>query len=383
MKPVYSAQGSLLVVSPSIVGATPRPFASPRETPTPLSILTGMLLSHDAKKDIAKRAGLSLKQVESHILVSNDPSRSQLVIKGLGPSRNEATQLVTHSIDVLAEISDRVADSTYARQISLVEQTLRREETRLEEASLAMMEFMAQMGAPVPRENLAASSAPFSRLKELEFELKTVQERLATIRQEARASAAAGLSVPTFLDANALWRNRLNELEYALVMANQQYGDEAPQVQLLKAQIEATKREGLQQIRANLDAIEKGLDPRIADLVAQEKVIQSQIATMKEIVDQAPEEAARLAELQLAVKTATETVATLRARLQTQEVEAQLEQVRWSILEEPFSTDPPINKRPVRNTALGLFLGFLAGVALTVFTLFSRVQSSEDMSATE
>lgn len=375
MKPVYEAQGTLIVVNPTMAGVPPVSSIA-RGGPTPLSILAGMLASHDAKQSISSRAGITLEQVEAGLVVTNEPSNNQLIIRASGPTRERAKELVGHCFGALDEISNRIANSASTRQIDLIDKSIREKEKDLRDASLAMTEYLAKMQVPMSQEDLTSSTAPFRRLRELEFELKSTQERLATIRQGARSSAEMGLDLTTSLPSSEVWRGRLVDLEYQLAMILQELGEEAPKVQLLKLQIEATKREGLKDISDNLQAIEKGIAPRVVELVAQEQVLKGQIATMREIVGKAPEEVVRIAELSLAVKTATEAVSTLRARLETRQVEVQLEQVRWSVLEEPFSTEPPTNKRPVRNAAVGVFVGFVLAVLLAISPVLLGTRTS-------
>jgi xanthine dehydrogenase YagR molybdenum-binding subunit len=73
------------------------------------------------------------------------------------------------------------------------------------------------------------------------------------------------------------------------------------------------------------------------------------------------QEAAEYVRLYREVQGAGEIVQTLRENFERARTEAQVDKVRWSVLDQPYLEDKPNNKNYVRNVAVGAIAGIFIG----------------------
>ena len=157
------------------------------------------------------------------------------------------------------------------------------------------------------------------------------------------------------------FRYKLIQLQYNLDVAQTTLGPLAPKVVALKREIDVTRQTLNEEISRYLQSVDVNLDANIATLEATRLTTKYQLDIASELAESAPREAVELARLAREVVILGDVSTNLRSKWEEAKIAADVDQVKWSVLEGPFIEDVPTNKHFVRNTAIGAIIGFLIG----------------------
>ena len=126
-----------------------------------------------------------------------------------------------------------------------------------------------------------------------------------------------------------------------------------------------------EQLNKELSSVLKGLDervdPSVSDLYTRKQVLEAQIAMLSSQQKIVSEETKTFANLLREVTVLTTVTSTVREQYEKSRTEAEVDKIKWSVLDAPFTEEKPVNKSYVKNGAIGLFISVL------LFPLFSTL----------
>ncbi len=358
--PTWQARSTLLLVVPD---PTRNPLAlSLGVTQTsPLGVLQGVVKSRSGIDYVRKRTGIDREDLERWLEVQTDPTANQITIGATNKDKAMAIRMVATAIEGLTVLNRDVGFSTAQTQVRYLEGTIRERERELDQKQRAFVAFQRTLSVPIDPTKPETAGIPAQQLSQARFELGSIEKSLRVARAAASASAATLPRVPTTVPSINGWRTRLVQQEYDLRVLGIQLGPEAPDVVAKIQQIAITRKALQDETQRYLQSVTSNVDPRIAELEARRLVVADQVERLKPLAAKAPVEAVRLVQLYREATGAAAIVQTLREQYERARTEAQVDKVRWSVLDAPYLEDRPNNKNYWRNGALGAFVGLGLG----------------------
>lgn len=374
IKPVHGASTVLLM--PIQEATAFNPLAAFAGVTDPIEILKGIVESRAAREYVAKRTNLSKREIEEMVSVTPRKAQNQMAITTESENRDLALKVTKYSLEALSTLSATTNISLAQRQADLTEKAVDEKQKELQQAEDELIAF--QKGTVTVPDPLTpfTGSAYMQRFRDVSMELKKVEQQLSVARKEAARRAEPAAEIPSGLPESERWRTRLVELEYQLRLAENQYGPQAPQVVKLKKDIDVTREQLQQAVQDYMASIRANIDPGIAQLEAQRLLLQWQKDYLDRMADAAPDEAVKFQRLLREVTSRTEVLKLVRARYENAKLDAEVDRVRWSVLVAPYLEEQPVNKKYVRNAAIGWFLAVL----LSTFVIGRRHARKQSLS---
>jgi uncharacterized protein involved in exopolysaccharide biosynthesis len=213
----------------------------------------------------------------------------------------------------------------------------------------------------------SAGPALAAKLNDVNTSLKANEAKIAEVRRQLALQVEhperlAGEGTPLAQK----WRDQLGTKMHQLALSEAQYGPDYPEVVLLKKEIADIKMRIAREISGARYAMEQGITPELAGLIAEREALVAQQASLNDLVSNTPAQEMRLSQL----NRETLLLATLYSTLQQKYQEAQLAEMndpsRFVFLDEPTVPLRPARPSWKRNLAMGALAGLILGLFLAV-----------------
>lgn len=369
----WESRASLLLPLPDTggsAGGNPLTALIGGGSASPLDILEGVLTSRKAIERIASKSGYDPEKLEDALKVRADSPKNQLniVIEDEKPDRGR--KVLAEAISALDLMTKDLGLSVASRTKKELEIALVGKQTELK-AAVGRLTAFQRVAKTVPDPTTPYSAAGYLKAySDAKIDLGKVEKSLAVARTQAGIAGSAPVELPTGSPEKDVWHDKLVEKETELQLARVHFGEKAPEVVTLREQVEVLRGRIRTEMARKLQAVNSQVDERIASLEANRQLLVWQVDVLKSLADKAPGEAAELMKLQGEVTTLTTVLGELRAQYEKVKIDADVDKVRWSILEDPYTVKPAVNKRFIRSTAIGGALGLALG-AFIVFWGYS------------
>lgn len=364
---VYASQAVLFL--PQSGSGTINPLTGTSNAGQIGNMLKGIIQSRNSQIKIADRLNIKPRDINLNVVV--DDKTSQVMIQATHTNKQLSLDVTTQAVLALKAIRREVNTELGNTRALLLQQAVSERELELAEAQRKLIDFQKNMKtAPDP-------NAPYSGVRVIQ-ELRTVETELEKLNQELqfrldayRRTAESAIQMPTELPMEEE-RQRLEQLEFELNIQEIEFGPRHPTIVKLKEQIRVA-REALQnQISDYLESLDQGLPTDIIGLEARKRVLEWQKETLEELSASAPEEAVEFAVLQGEVDAQATLLKQARAQLEEARFDTQVDRINWSVLDEPYTNNTPINKSKFRNGAVGGFLGVVIAILFVLATQARR-----------
>ncbi len=358
-KPIYEARATLLL---PLTERTANPFDFiPKADANPLGVLQGVLLSETAIREIAKGAELLPGELRKKLEVEQDAPRSQLVIRARGVDSEQTLKIVRQSVQSLARLDRDLGFSLASRQAEILREALDKGKEDVRGAEDRLLAYQRKSRTAPDPEDPFGVSGYLRKLQELQLELGSVEKELQALRQSA-VDRGPNVEVPTGLPQLDVWREKLSEKEFDLRLAETKLQPSAPELVRLREEVSAAREQLEEEVRRSILAVEKNIDVEVAGLEARRVVLQWQVEEARKLAERAPGEAVEFQRLLREVNSAAEVLHKLTADYEDTRLTAEIDKIKWTLLEEPFLLEEPVNRRFIFNMALGGMLGFVLGL---------------------
>jgi len=356
--PAWEAEASLLMATKERMSPTLEALIGPQEG-NPLSILKGILRSRTSVEEIAKRNGIDRKDLEDALKVETENDSNQLTIGITWKGKGKAIAITQSAIDVLEAMRKDIGFSVATRQARLLEQAIAQKTRELDKAEADVKQYQTRMKSLIDPTNPGSVLDLMRQEKQIEQDLGALKLQIREARGRATAVAGASVELPSGLPNAIDWQKRLSKAEYDLRIAKIKEGDASPNVVRLRKELEVTRGQLQKEITNYFQSVASNIDVDVAKLEAQRIVLEWRLESVRTMAKNAPKEAQELARLLREVSTLTNVLAGLRQQYELKQIE-EVGDVSWSVLEHPHLTeDDPVNKKFVRNGAVGFLVGAL------------------------
>ena len=392
-KPVYEASSTLLFpaggASPLAGIAQSFGISLPSGGTAPLKMYRAVLESARLREMISQETGIKAKKLQSMTTVKDDAQASLITVLVRHEDPATAQKVAKLYIRSLARLNKELNLPLARNQVEFLERELSLRTKQLREAETRLLDFQRRMvgeggapssastSVPTPMGGLAGlpsvrvsggasgfDTAYLQQLNSARLQLNQVQQQIAAAREAAQRVAQSATELPADLPPAASWRAKLTELEYELRVAELTYGPDAPNVVKLKKEIELTRQQLRREIENYLKAVNMNVDPNLAPLELQRVGLEAQVNALQQLAARAPEDTLQLQRLAREVSTLNELVQQLRVALEQARMEMSRDPNRWEVLEEGRLREGAINKRWIRNSALGFAIGMIISTML-------------------
>lgn len=364
-KPKWEVKAAILMAQREAVSNPLATTLIAANDATPLEVIYGVLTSRRAEDVIVEETGINREALRKTLKIERELPQNQIRMTMQLEDEKLGLAVLAAAIKALDSTNREIGFSEASRTAQYLEGTLRERRGELKQAEAKLAAFTKSMKAPMSADMTQVADYR-KRLQELDQQLGGVNQQIASARRTAQQSAQQGLDVPTNLPSAQKWRDEVIALTHRLNVAKQQFGPEHPDVVRLTRELGEARRQGQAEIQRNLRSVQQGLDDETAKLVAQREVLRFERDELAKVVAAAPTESLRLQELTRDVTSLTQAVAGLEAEYQQAQIASNVDRVRWSVLDDPYVEEEPVNKRYGRQAMLYGVLGLLLGVLVSL-----------------
>lgn len=353
------------------------PIDLPGGRSMPIAMYAEVLRSTQLVQPIAQKYHLSrykikieeAKDVNKIVQVSTNPRAATLTLSTLAPTPDLAQKMSGDLCEALsafvrkAALSDTKSSAAYLKgRIDEIENNLKGSDETLKR----YQEANKIAGATAIKGDSSGGRDLSAQLTEVTAALNANQARIAEINRQLRLQVANPQRLTESSPIARKWRDQLSEKSHQLALAQTQYGPDHPEVVLLKSNIADLQGRIAREIARSRYALDQGVTPEIAVLLADREALSAQKASLDAILRQIPAHEMRISQL-LRQNTV---LSSLYANLQTKYQEARLAEMsdpsRFVFLDTPNLPKRAESPRWKRNMALGGLVGLLLGATLTL-----------------
>lgn len=335
-----------------------------------IDVLAGLAKSHRSLSEVAAKTNSDPFELDRIIRAEVDAAAGQLVLTAEDTDKAKATSYLKESIVSLDKLAKEVGLSVASRTRSEVGASLANRRAELKAAEERLSTYLSSaLTAPDPA-NPGTSAEYRKAYAEAAINLERVERQLDANRTMA-GQMANNAELPTGIPELQTLREQLIAKETELANARIHFAETSREVGTLVKQVNVLKETVRKEVTKRMQAVNEGVDARAAELEATKLVLSWQVGALKRLADAAPKEAAEAARLNREVQTLGSVVNELRMQYEKARIDADVDKVRWSVLEEPYIVEPAVNKRFARAGAFGGGLGFLIA-CLGVFVANGR-----------
>lgn len=217
------------------------------------------------------------------------------------------------------------------------------------------------------------------RLKDVEIELGRTEAALKVARKSAVARGETKNSVvlPVSSRTNAMtgpsWKQRVQQDEYELRVAETKFGPDSPEVLTQQRKLRETERQLTREMTDYLASVRQSLDPEIAALESKRQVLAWQRQTLATLAKIAPAEALDLERRVREIEAEAEALARMTSQVDAARLDAEIDRATYVMLDPPQLRDRPVNK----DLPVPFGIAFLAGFGLSALLSLRPGKSAE------
>lgn len=329
--------------------------------------LGGVIKSHDVRARVAELAKIRLKDVDNALDVNEMPERRQLEVAFRSGSDKIALEAVTSMLGRLKQLDQRLLFNLSDRISSDLAKDVQEKKKILDHAQDELAEFQkAAMTAPSSQEDFTGSEY-IVRAQAARAAYAISQRKVQTKLDQARKTGQAiDLNLPTGDNQIAEWRKELLTARMALDTAKARYQPGTLQIKTAQQSMDAAEKAIRDELQARVVSVEKGIDLSTAALFAENLLAKWQMEEADARAKVAPEEAQKFRRLLLAIRTASSDYEATVGAFRNEDVRNTIEKLQWSVLDDPYVLEEPVNKKYALNMIAGFVVGGLVGSIVAV-----------------
>lgn len=381
LPPVFEARAALLVHRSPQQDLSAQISLFPRQTASQVNILQGILLSRTALDSVASQMGYaSAEDVDYRVTV--DPQTNQVTIASQNVDSSAALKEVEAALDALALIRREVDISQTQYEVEELRRTLEEKVIELQIAEDELLAVQESHETMVNPQDPGTLTEYYTNYRELQSQLDGVREQLRITRQ-LLADGASDPNIAIAVPGIERLTEALYQAEVELSAARSRFQPDTPEVREAESRV-ATAEANLQQaIDAYARGIRANVDPVLLQLTAQERALAAQVEVALRLWETAPGEALELQRVFREVSGLRAVVDRLEAEYQGARVRASVAEQQWSVLDQPYLLDRPVNKRLGLTSALGFGLGLLLMSVIVVIRSSASTLDEQEANLSE
>lgn len=329
--------------------------------------LGGVVKSHEMRTLIAEKADVKVKDVENILDVNEEPERRQLEIAIRSGKSQLALDAVTSVLNRLRKLDEQLLFSLSDRISGDLAKEVEKTKRNLDSAQSRLADFQkTAKTVPGSKEDYSGSEY-LVQAEGARIDHEAARRRLqARITQQAKVGQALDLNLPTGDPQITDWRKSLLDARIKLDAARARYQPGTPQVKEAEDTLAFTQNAIKAEVQSRVVSVERGIDDETGRLFAAELTTRWLAEEAASKAKAAPEEAKQYRELLSDVRVAQNSYESSLANFRQESIRNKVEKLQWSVLDEPYLVEIPVNKKFGLNMAAGLVVGGFLG---SVFAL--------------
>jgi uncharacterized protein involved in exopolysaccharide biosynthesis len=364
-----------VIVTPIIPSANAEKVAA--GDASPLTILQGLGESHPVYDAVSKATGVKSADLRSILRVRRDPEYGQVIISATTGKKDLSLKMVTVALQEVRRLTSSLALTIADQQTRNLASVLEVEEKSLQDLEKDFSDLQARLKTIPDNSSLPVNSAYQKRLQQLDLEIAATQKKLEAARDYVNKLTTSPVSTPVADPARESFRVKVTGLEYDLRIALTKFGDQAPEVEVLRRQIAVAKSEFAREMRNRRLAADLSLDPQIAELEAELAALETTRSAISDLSEKAPEEALQFVRMQRRVENQKIAVDVVRAQFNQARIQSDVYKMPWSVLQEPLTEPTPVNKKYSQIAIIAFSVGLILSIWIYLFLAGRQLRRAE------
>jgi uncharacterized protein involved in exopolysaccharide biosynthesis len=202
-----------------------------------------------------------------------------------------------------------------------------------------------------------------AQLQRVQFELSSIKEEIAEVQKSAsRIGSASSVGLPTGLEEEKVWREKLAEAQVEFDAAKAKYQLGTSQYREAKEKLDDAQKNLRTRITNYVKSVQSGANAETADLLGRKVVLEFQADDLRKKAIAAPEEASRFRELLNKIELERKAYMLIREQFDTEQLKVSTAVPDWVAIDDPYILDKPVNKSLLTNVVIPSFAGGLFGL---------------------
>lgn len=362
----FESRASILASQPSPTEISSLRLLGLGQGPQSIQVLRGMLESQEARNRVAERANVAADQLPRLVRVQPVEPLGQLQLVAHTRDRAQGEVILAAMLEVLAELDQEKADSISNQQTAATRNALARKREELDAVEAQLVEFQRTASTVPASQEPRVGFGYAARLEELRTQREAAQRTLQEFDRAARDVAAGGLDTPVNLPHLSALRATYLEAQIQFDLISGEFVEGAAEYRRAAQELEAARTALDAEYAAYARSVSGRVDPELAELQAQLNLLNWEITELTALSRIAPEEAVEFARLLLEAEATGRAYSELTTELERLTVQIEANQVRWTILDSPYSVPDPVNKNFILTGLIALMAGGMVSLVLTL-----------------
>ena len=345
---------------------------------TPLTILQGVGGSARMVSALSAKSGRPAEEIRLGLRWDVNAEANQLTVRYQDADGKRAVQMVQDASSELRTLGSELRKELASTLEMQLQAALKQREAGLAELEQSLVAAQKRLRT-VPDAASPTGLTALGRLKDVEIELGRTETALDVARKSAVARGETKNSVvlPVSSRTNAMtgpsWKQRVQQDEYELRVAETKFGPDSPEVLIQRRKLRETERQLTREMTDYLASVRQSLDPEIAALESKRQVLVWQRQTLSTLAKVAPDEALDLERRVREIQAEAEALARLKGQVDAARLDAEIDHATYVTLDPPQLRDRPVNK----DLPVPVGIAFLLGFGLSALLSLRPGQSTE------
>jgi hypothetical protein len=330
---------------------------------TPLTILQGVGASARMISALSAKSGRSGEEIRLGLHWDVNAEANQLTARYQDSDGRRAVQMVQDAASELRSLGSELRKELAGTLEAQLRAALKQREAGLAELEQSLVAAQKRLRT-VPDATSPTGLTALGRLKDVELELGRTETALEVARKSAAARGETKNSVvlPVSSRTNAMtgpsWKQRVQQDEYELRVAETKFGPDSPEVLTQRRKLRETERQLTREMTDYLASVRQGLDPEIAALESKRQVLAWQRQTLATLAKIAPDEALDLERRVREIQAEADALARMKSQVDAARLDAEIDRATYVMLDSPQLRDRPVNKDLLVPVGIAFLVGF-------------------------
>ncbi len=364
--PIFEAKFYIVFPSRSSDMQARIPSFVQAENPSGMLYLGGLLDSRTAREQIGGPLDLTIEDVKESLRVEPQLASRQLWVSFRADSSKTALEASELAMEFLKSQESQTAKGVSEKRLEGIRERLALKSASVEKLREQIAEYL-RTSTTIPTNSDGFTGGSYMRgLKDAQAKLDEVDDRI-----EARSTAAKRIGIageqglPTGLESERLWRDKLLVAEVAFDEAKAKYQPGTQQYRDAEQSLEAVQKSLKSEIAKFVMSVTKGADQEMAYLVAERTVLALRIEDLERKALRAPGEATEFRKLLDLVEGERAAYVVIKTEEEEELLTLSTLSQDWLVLDEPYLEDEPINKSYLLNCGVAALVGALLGIVFS------------------
>ncbi len=331
-----------------------------------IGYVAGLLATQSAQRKIGEGIDLKPGEVRDALTIEPDLTARQLRVGFQHGNARHALTALESAVDFVSNADNQVTVGASSARLRGIRDRLAKKQELIDGYQAELLESLETAETIPTQQDQYTGGGYLKELQDVQFQLASVKEKIKAARGAAgRLEGASQQGLPTGLEMETAWKEKLIEAQLRFDQARAKYQPESPQYKEAEQALNDVKS-GLQQgITDYARSVEEGLNMDMAQLLAQELVLEFQSEMLRKKALAAPAEATKFRELIAKIDLEGEALRIIRQEEEKEELRISTAVPDWILVDEPYLLPKPVNKSLMLNvgvpTLAGLFVGLIFG----------------------